>query len=92
MEDAPPWRSGTPLLEFKRFTLRQNRMFDPCEKLIFKADLTWLNKPFPDMKLDMEPGASVGHDGKYVQLPDIELRIGGGPDSTDGRALHFRNY
>ena len=44
------------------------------------------------MQLDMEPGASVGLDGKYVQLPDVELNFGGGPDTTEGKNFHNMNY
>ena len=42
------------------------------------------------MQLDMEPGASVGLDGNFVQLPDVELNIGGGADTIEGMNFTFQ--
>ena len=47
--------------------------------------MEWLNKPFPEMELDMEPGSSIGLDGEFIQSPATEIHMSRpNADTSDG--------
>ena len=50
--------------------------------------MEWLNKPFPEMELDMEPGSSVGLNGEFIQSPATEIHMSRpNADTSDGNII-----